>query len=85
MRPATYTRMQHDHKNLDLHVSHNIDKPWRSEDCFVLMKYRPVFGQQEKRKRGQVKREKSMETLRQPQLIACTTQCSKTADENMSV
>ena len=62
--------------------------------CFVLMKCGPASGlsltstRQPTKKReseGQVKREKSAGTLRQPQLIACTTQCSKTADENMSV
>lgn len=35
--------------------------------------------------KGEVKREKSTEPLRQPQLIACSSQCSETADENMSV
>ncbi len=85
--------MRHDHKKLDLHVSHNIIRPRRSmnfcasevQDSFWTRLHIGAAAKQEKRKRGQVKREKSMETLRQAQLIACTTQCSKTADENMSV
>lgn len=73
-----------------------ITQPWQRRPMgrFVLMKYRPASGpgltleRQPSKKReseAESEEEKSTETLKQPQLIACTTQCSETADENMSV